>query len=173
MSRAGPPKTASLFDPLDTGRRIASSLPLVPVRDVVLGRDVVDGREDLEPASDCAAKEIPKIFFAIKSSYAKLVKLRAASCPFANSSGVAAALRANSAREYNPASDRHCAHECRAIDTAAHVIVCLAKQQRVTHSAPSAATIDVLDIPGIMGLGVHTSALSRFRHHCTLRMTTP
>jgi hypothetical protein len=39
--------------------------------------------------------------------------------------------------------------------------------------APSAAIMEAFDIPGIMGLGVQISDLSRLKHHCTLCATTP
>jgi hypothetical protein len=119
MLRLKLPHTTSLLLPPETGRRTASSLPsLVPEREVVGGRDDVEGRDDLTPENDFPSNETPKTFLATRSSNAAQLKLQAASCPLADSSGEAAALRAYSARVYRPARERHRAQQCKITDTA-------------------------------------------------------
>ena len=94
----------------------SSSPPRVPVLDDVPGREVA-GRDPLFRDVGVEGRENPKRLFEINESYTSAPKLQAASCPFENRTGDAAALRANSARAYNPASERHFDHVLRMAET--------------------------------------------------------
>jgi plasmid replication initiation protein len=94
----------------------SSSPPRVPILDVVAGRDVV-GREPLFRDVGVEGRENPKRLFEINESNTSAPKLHAANCPFEKRTGEAEALRANSARAYNPASERHFDHVLRMAET--------------------------------------------------------